>query len=133
MLKRSALSFSAGVIVLAALLASARPAGAWEREPLSVYHERRARLVSETGDGVVVLFGYHEADVAASVTTFHQNENFYYLTGWNEPDALLLLVPKGSRAGRPLQLEREVLGGQGHDYRQENFLLELDGLPGALE
>jgi len=86
------------------------PALAWEREPLSVFHERRARLVRETGgDGVIVLFGYKDSDMAASVTTFHQNENFYYLTGWNEPNAVMLLIPKGPKPGTGSELEKEIL------------------------
>jgi len=92
------------------LLVSILPALAWEREPLAVYHERRVRLVRETGgDGVIVLFGYKDADVAASVTTFHQNENFYYLTGWNEPNAMMLLVPKAPKPGGAPELEKEIL------------------------
>ena len=87
------------------VLVSLLPALAWEREPLPVYHERRVRLVRETdGDGVIVLFGYKDADVAASVTTFHQNENFYYLTGWNEPNAMMLLIPKAAKAGAAPEL-----------------------------
>jgi Xaa-Pro aminopeptidase len=92
------------------LFVSALSALAWEREPLSVFHERRVRLVRETGgDGVIVLFGYKDADVAASVTTFHQNENFYYLTGWNEPNAIMLLVPKGPKADAVFELDKEIL------------------------
>jgi Xaa-Pro aminopeptidase len=92
------------------LLVSVLPALAWEREPLSVFHERRVRLVRETGgDGVIVLFGYKDADVAASVTTFHQNENFYYLTGWNEPNAMMLLVPKAPKSGIAAELDKEIL------------------------
>ena len=92
------------------LFVSALPALAWEREPLSVFHERRLRLVRETGgDGVIVFFGYKDADMAASVTTFHQNENFYYLTGWNEPNAMLLLVPKAPKAGAALEFEKEII------------------------
>lgn len=75
------------------------PAAAWEREALSAFHERRVKLLRETGsDGVIVLFGYHEQDVAASTTPFRQNENFYYLTGWDEPDAMLMLVPRVGQA-----------------------------------
>ena len=92
------------------LFVSALSALAWEREPLSVFHERRVRLVRETGgDGVIVLFGYKDADVAASVTTFHQNENFYYLTGWNEPNAIMLLVPKAPKADAASELDKEIL------------------------
>jgi Xaa-Pro aminopeptidase len=92
------------------LLVSILPALGWEREPLPVFHERRVRLVRETGgDGVIVLFGYKDADVAASVTTFHQNENFYYLTGWNEPNAMMLLIPKAAKAGAAPELDKEIL------------------------
>jgi Xaa-Pro aminopeptidase len=111
-----ALAFAAVVVV-------ARPAAAWEKEPLSVFHERRARLVRETGaDGVIVLAGYREADVAASVTPFRQNENFYYLTGWNEPDALLLVVPKPAKPGNGNpEIDKEILFIPAHDYREEKW------------
>jgi Xaa-Pro aminopeptidase len=118
------LSFFNRVFPTLALLTAVMPAVAWEREPLGVYHERRARLVRETGDGVIVLFGYGEADVAATVTRFHQNEAFYYPTGWNEPDALLLLVPKvtaGSRRDQPAEIGKEVLFVPPRDYRTERW------------
>jgi Xaa-Pro aminopeptidase len=110
-------------LVWAALLASTPPAAAWEKEPLSEFHERRVRLVRDTGgDGVVVLFGYRDADVAASVTTFHQNEAFYYLTGWNEPDGMLLLVPKTTKAGATSpEIEKEVLFIPAHNYQEEKW------------
>ncbi len=117
-------SLLAFALVIATLVVAALPAAAWEREPLSVYHERRARLVSELGEGIIVMFGYKEADVAASTTPFHQNENFYYLTGWNEPDAMLLLVPKAiAEPGRnqPIQIDKEILFIPAHDYRQEKW------------
>ena len=123
-LLRGSFPYSALGLVIGALVAAALPASAWEREPLSVYHERRARLVSELGEGVIVLFGYKEADVAASTTSFHQNENFYYLTGWNEPDAMLLLVPKamtGAGRNQPLEIDKEILFIPAHDYRQEKW------------
>jgi Xaa-Pro aminopeptidase len=78
-------------------MCSVQPACAWEKEPLTVYAGRRAQLLKQTGDGVVVLFGYGDADVAASTTTFRQNENFYYLTGWDEPGAMMLLAPETSK------------------------------------
>ncbi|MBZ5563481.1 MAG: hypothetical protein LAP13_13805, partial [Acidobacteriia bacterium] len=67
------------VLILLVLLSAVLPAVAWDRGSLADYQERRARLLRETsGNGVIVLFGYEEQDVAASVTGFHQNENFYY-------------------------------------------------------
>jgi Xaa-Pro aminopeptidase len=115
---------SAFVLLASLLLAAVLPARAWEREPLWVYHQRRTRLVRETGDGVVVLFGYGEAEVAASVTSFHQNEAFYYLTGWNQPDAMLLVVPKtatGSKREQPAEIDKETLFIPPHDYRAERW------------
>src|SRR5438105_120508 len=60
---------------LTAVMATAIRAVAWDRGNPADYHERRAHLVSETSGGVVVLFGYNDADVAASVTRFHQPES----------------------------------------------------------
>jgi Xaa-Pro aminopeptidase len=97
-------------LIIAAILGAALAAGAWEREPLAVFPARRARLIRDTGgDGVIVLYGYGEADVAASVTSFRQNEEFYYLTGWNEPDAIMLLEPKAHAPGAAPELGEEIL------------------------
>lgn len=104
------------------VLLSVLPALAWEREPVSVFHERRVKLMRATGgDGVIVLFGYRDEDLAASVTTFHQNENFYYLTGWDEPVAMMLLVPKAAKPGAAVEIEKEILFIPAHDFRQERW------------
>jgi len=69
-----------------------------EREPNSVYAERRAKLASNI-DGPVVLLGYTGREEEAQAYIFAQDENFYYLTGHNEEEAaLILLPPNGSRA-----------------------------------
>ena len=113
---------SIGTLLMAlAILVSALAAGAWEREPLSVYHQRRARLLHDLGnDGVVVLYGYSEEEVAASVTSFRQNEQFYYLTGWNEPDAIILLVPKAASTGAG-ELSQEILYIPPHNRAAEKW------------
>ncbi|HUY15139.1 MAG TPA: Xaa-Pro peptidase family protein [Terriglobia bacterium] len=116
-------AFALGLATLATL-AAAVPASAWEKEPLSVYQQRRAALVAQAGDGVVVLMGYEGEDVAASVTTFRQNENFYYLTGWNQPGAMLLLVPKTRRRedkDGPVEMAKEILFIPPHNYRAERW------------
>jgi len=113
---------TAAGLAVAAVLGAALEAKAWEREPVTVFHERRARLVRDTGgDGVIVLFGYGEADVAASVTPFRQNEEFYYLTGWNEPGAMMLLVPKPHQAGAPPELAKEILYIPPHNRGEEKW------------
>lgn len=106
-------------IIAAAISTTAR---AWDRGNLADYHERRARLTSSASSGLVVLFGYDEDDIAASVTTFHQNEEFYYLSGWNEPGAMMLLVPKATAApNQPQGLEEEILYLPPRDPRLERW------------
>jgi len=111
-----------GVILMA--LSSWAPARAWDKGNLADYHDRRARLMRGTGDGVVVLFGYGEDEIAISTTTFRQNEMFYYLTGWNEPDGILFLVPKataGAGHNGSGEIDKEVFFIPAHDFRQEKW------------
>src|SRR5208283_630719 len=69
-----------------------------EREPNSVYAERRAKLASNL-DGPMVLLGLTGREEDAQTYVFAQDENFYYLTGHNEEGAaLILLPPAGSGA-----------------------------------
>jgi Xaa-Pro aminopeptidase len=68
---------------------------AWEREPLSVFAERRAKLVAAV-NAPIVLFGYTGHEEANPSYVFMQEENFYYLTGHNEEGAALLLVPESA-------------------------------------
>lgn len=85
------------LLVLGALVASAQAQQRREREPNSVYVERRTRLAHL--DGPVVLFGYSGREEQAQNYIFTQEENFYYLTGHNEEQAaLILLPPNGSSA-----------------------------------
>ena len=63
-----------------------------DREPNSVYAERRAKL-SANIDGPIILLGYTGKEEEAQTYIFAQEENFYYLTGHNEEDAALILLP----------------------------------------
>ncbi len=66
---------------IAVLLVTAVCLGA----PLSEVRARRESARKEVADGVLVLAGSPRADAA-------QQADFYYLTGWKEPGALLLLT-----------------------------------------
>ena len=65
-----------------------------EREPREVYRERREALVGQHSGSVILLFGYGEREAQDVRSPFRQESNFYYLTGWKEPGARLLLLPK---------------------------------------
>ena len=84
------------VVVALLLVASVAPVlRAWEREPLSVFAERRAKLAAAV-NAPVVIFGYTGHEEANPSYVFMQEENFYYLTGHNEEGAALLLLPESA-------------------------------------
>ena len=101
------------LIVLYSLLLAASSL-AIERQPNADYRARREALAKKTPDGVTVIFAGEEAPGAAD--GFRQNNNFYYLTGWNEPGAAVLVAPA-----------REAIGTQtGHPYTEILFLPPRD-------
>ncbi len=53
---------------------------------------RRATLRKSIPDGVLVLFGNKESDDLHDA--FYQQTDFLYLTGWEEPGAILILTPE---------------------------------------
>ena len=59
---------------------------------LEQYRSRRTELGKSLSDGVTVIFGRREEQEDLR-TGFFQEANFYYLTGWKEPGAVLLLAP----------------------------------------
>jgi Xaa-Pro aminopeptidase len=63
-----------------------------QREPNSVYAERRAKLAT-TADAPIILTGLSGREEDSQAYVFGQEENFYYLTGHNEEEAGLILLP----------------------------------------
>jgi len=92
---------------------------AWEREPLSVFAERRAKLVAAV-NAPVVLFGYTGHEEANPSYIFMQEENFYYLTGHNEEGAALLLVPESAKQ-KGWSGAREILYLPPRDLAEERW------------
>ncbi|HUN61479.1 MAG TPA: Xaa-Pro peptidase family protein [Candidatus Sulfotelmatobacter sp.] len=92
--------FALYLLAIFALLACAgSPAAAQqrrEREPNSAYAARRAKLGSNI-DGPIVLLGYTGREEESETYIFAQEENFYYLTGHNEEESALILLPSGDR------------------------------------
>src|ERR1700722_2287951 len=75
--------------------------------PLDEFKTRRVNLRSSL-DGVLVLFGHVEG--RDEVFRVAEKPNFYYVTGWTQPGARLLLTPT-----------REVLFLPHHNKRVEHF------------
>jgi len=91
-LLNSATAIFWGLLCLACLATSMRAQERREREPNSVYAERRAKLAAQA-DGPIVLWGFTGREEVSQTYIFAQEENFYYLTGHNEEGAGLLILP----------------------------------------
>jgi Xaa-Pro aminopeptidase len=84
---------------------------------MQAYRERRERVLTAVGDGVAIIPSARTV-LRNSDTPypFRQNSDFFYLTGFNEPDALLVLAPRRGEGRSALFLrardsEREVWDG----------------------
>ena len=86
--------------LLARPLFSAPPAGFAFNE----FQARRAALRKDIGTGVAILEGRTEAEGELSRDGFFQESNFFYLTGWREPGAALLLTSEGETLYLPKRL-----------------------------
>jgi Xaa-Pro aminopeptidase len=73
--------------VLAIVLLAVLPLLAVEKEPLQEYRARRNRVADRIKGHVLVLKAAPEQELVE----YQQEDNFYYLTGFDEPDAILLL------------------------------------------
>lgn len=77
------------VVAFLAVSACASMAQSIEKQPASAYHARRVALAEKLKGGVAVLFAAEQP--ALDFMAYRQDEDFYYLTGWNEPGAALLV------------------------------------------
>jgi Xaa-Pro aminopeptidase len=107
------------VAALVFLLAMPVLLGAREREPNSVFAERRARLAAQLG-APVVLFSFTGKENSSPSYVFNQEENFYYLTGHNEEGAALLRVPPAA-ASKGWKGPAEILFLPPRDLAEERW------------
>src|SRR5678815_1388211 len=95
---------------------------ALDRQPNADYRARRQALAAKTGAGVVVLFAPMEAEGPNDLYGFRQNDDFFYLTGWTEPGAAILIAAaseaSGVNASRPYT---EILFLPAHNRVQERW------------
>jgi Xaa-Pro aminopeptidase len=87
--------------LVAALLLVLTVSLAWplDRQPISDYHARRQALSKKTKGAAVLLLAPMESEGPNAVYGFRQEDNFYYLSGWAEPGAALLIVPAVEASG----------------------------------
>ncbi len=98
-----------------ALLAFSFPASqALEKQPAGDYHARRVALGNALHGGVAILFAAEEP--VLDFDPYRQDSDFYYLTGWDEPGAALLIV------GPANESERSGQPAHARDYKEILFL-----------
>ncbi|MCU0452494.1 MAG: aminopeptidase P N-terminal domain-containing protein [Bacteroidetes bacterium] len=115
MLTRSLRSFVV-VCSLALTLAEAQPMPSSyleydvDRLPPSVHRARRDSLMTLLGERSVVILAAgpvrvrnHDVDYQ-----YRQDDNFWYLTGFPEPNAVLVLVPRGIQVADPADSTRRI-------------------------
>jgi Xaa-Pro aminopeptidase len=113
-------------VALLAMATITGVAGALEKQPASVYHARRVALAGKVHGGVALLFAGEEAVV--DYLPYRQDSDFYYLTGWKEPGAALLLVAEPESAPLPAESNgytprkyTEILFLPTRNLRQEKY------------
>jgi Xaa-Pro aminopeptidase len=78
--------------------------------PQAEYAQRRAALATKIQDGVLLAIGSQEP--AQDYLSFYQNEPFTYLTGYNEPNAALVMVKRGGQTSATLFVEARDPGAE---------------------
>ncbi|MGB6743444.1 MAG: Xaa-Pro peptidase family protein [Terracidiphilus sp.] len=110
--------FSPSALALLAAFAAAPALHALEKQPATVYHARREALGARLRGGVAVLFAAEEP--LLDFTPYRQDSDFYYLTGWTEPGAALMVVGEAPNAASPRSY-REILFLPTRDLRMEKY------------
>jgi len=92
-----------------------------ERQPNSDYRARREALANKA-NAAVLVFADVEAEGQNDLYGFRQDDNFYYLTGWTDPGAALLITPARAAAnGQPSFPYTEILFLPAHNRTQERW------------
>jgi Xaa-Pro aminopeptidase len=106
------------VFALGCLAVVSRGAGL-EKQPASEYHARRVALASKLDGGAALIFSADEPGM--NYLSWRQDEDFYYLTGWNEPGAALL-VEAAVEAPKDKETEAGSQSAPPSPYREILFL-----------
>ncbi len=100
--------FALALIAAALTVTPPLPAQKLSTQPLSVYSARRHALADSLKGGWALVFAATEP--VLDFDPYRQDPDFYYLTGWNEPGAALVVAPaEPATADHPEIPYREIL------------------------
>src|SRR6266404_846982 len=91
---------------------------ALDRQPNADYHARRQSLANKIKSGVALLFAPNEAEGPNDLYGYRPDDNFFYLSGWSEPGAALLIVGVANSNDHPYT---EILFLPNHNPSQEKW------------
>jgi Xaa-Pro aminopeptidase len=96
---------------------------ALDRQPNSDFRMRRQALASKTGGGAVLVFASVEAEGPNDLYGYRPDDNFFYLSGWSEPGAALLIMSGTATAGTASadHAYTEILFLPNHNPSQEKW------------
>jgi Xaa-Pro aminopeptidase len=93
-----------------------------DRQPNAVYHSRRQALANKLNGGMALIFAPVEAEGPNDLYGFRQDDNFYYLTGWTEPGAAILIAAANeAKSGSEARAYNEILYLPAHNVAQERW------------
>src|SRR5215470_2635511 len=100
--------------------------GVMTSEDLATFIERRRRFVEAIGDGLAIIPAAQETARNSDVShVFRQNSDFFFLTGFDEPDAVAVFNPAHAK-------ERFVLFVRPRDREMEIWNGHRAGVEGAI-
>ena len=98
------------IVILCFLLWAVSLSLALDRQSNADYRARREALAKKASGSAILLFAPTEAEGPNAVYGFRQDDNFFYLSGWLEPGAALLIVPAAEASGNtPARPYSEIL------------------------
>ena len=109
-------------LLIAVVLLMSCCVAALDRQPNADYRARRVALSQKTAGGVVLLFASTEEEGPNNIYGFKQDDGFFYLTGWTEPGAALLIAPEVKASdGNPARPYTEIFFLPPHNRTQERW------------
>src|SRR6266699_3749000 len=93
-----------------------------ERQAPADYHARREKLAAKLDGGVALVFAPPEAEGPNDLYGYRPDDNFYYLTGWPEPGAALLIAAsREAKDDTPARPYTEILFLPNRNFSQEQW------------
>jgi len=104
------------------LLALSVVSSALDRQASADYHARRVKLAAKLDGNVALVFAPPEAEGPNDLYGYRPDDNFYYLTGWPEPGAAVLIAAeRGATGNSPARPYTEILFLPKRNYSQEQW------------